>query len=228
MSTLNNQQKQLTQFVIYRRLSKQETTGVQYGFDSQNFDINNFLQTQKDYEIIGEYKEFFTGTGWYEDRPEFLKAVQHCQQTGATLLVQKVDRLARSVSSGAVILEKINVKIANIPNADNFTIHILLSVAEQEAKNISERTKKALQSAKERGVKLGGASTRRRVAYDTQYQSTKNKYQVYQKPLENMRAKGYTYDKIAEQFNLMGMTTSKGCSHTKASVNRIANYLGLI
>lgn len=227
MSTLNNQQKQLTQFVTYRRLSKQETTGVQYGFDSQDFDIQRLLDTEGG-EVIGEFSEFFTGKTVWTQRKELVKAVELCEKTGATLLVSKVDRLGRQVESIAHLLNRIPVKIATLPSASNMVIQIMSVMAEEEARAIAERTKAALAAAKERGVKLGGASTRRRVAYDTQYQSTKNKYQVYQKPLENMRAKGYTYDKIAEQFNLMGMTTSKGCSHTKASVNRIANYLGLI
>lgn len=216
-----------SQYITYTRLSKQKVEGNQYGFDSQEFDIQHLLITEGG-EVIGEFSEFFTGKSIWTQRKELVKAVEMCEKTGATLLVSKVDRLGRQVESVAHLLNRIPVKIATLPSASNMIIQIMSVMAEEEARAISERTKAALSSAKERGVKVGGASTRRRVAYNTQYESTKNKYQQYQKPLENMRGKGYTYEKIAEQFNLMGLATSKGCNHTKASVNRIANYLGLI
>ena len=41
------------------------------------------------------------------------------------------------------------------PNVDSFMLHIYAALAEKERTMISERTKGALQAAKERGVKLG-------------------------------------------------------------------------
>ncbi len=51
--------------------------------------------------------------------------------------------------------QKVKFICADFPEANELTLHILSAVAEYEGKLISERTKSALQRAKERGVKLG-------------------------------------------------------------------------
>ena len=50
----------------------------------------------------------------------------------------------------------VNFHAVDMPNANNLTIHIMAAMAEAEAEAISTRTKAALQTAKARGVKLGG------------------------------------------------------------------------
>lgn len=59
---------------------------------------------------------------------------------------------------------------ADMPEADEFTIHILAAVAQRERKLTSERTKAALAAAKARGTKLGnpnGAAAIRRAGKGT-------------------------------------------------------------
>ena len=50
---------------------------------------------------------------------------------------------------------KVKLHIVDMPNADNFTLHIWASLGEKEAQLISERTKQALSVLKAKGVKLG-------------------------------------------------------------------------
>jgi hypothetical protein len=52
--------------------------------------------------------------------------------------------------------KKIRFRVASMPNADPFQLHIYAALAEQEREFISKRTKAALAAAKARGVKLGG------------------------------------------------------------------------
>ncbi len=53
-------------------------------------------------------------------------------------------------------MKEADIKVAAMPNADPFQMHIYAALAEKERKFISERTKAALAAAKARGVKLGG------------------------------------------------------------------------
>ena len=72
------------------------------------------------------------------------------------LLVSKLDRLSRDVEFIARTMKRVSIKVATMPNADPFQMHLFAALAEKERKFIGERTKAALAAAKARGVKLGG------------------------------------------------------------------------
>ena len=65
-------------------------------------------------------------SGGNNERPELEAAIKLCRKTNSSLVVAKVDRLSRDVEFVAKLLKDKNLKIrvANIPNADNFTIHL--------------------------------------------------------------------------------------------------------
>jgi len=95
-------------------------------------------------------------SGKRKDRPELAKALEHCKLTGSTLIVAKLDRLARNVHFISSLMEaKVDFVCCGFPEASPLTLHIMAAVAEHEAKAISARTKVALAQAKARGVKLG-------------------------------------------------------------------------
>ena len=79
------------------------------------------------------------------------------EETGATILIAKLDRISRRVSFISAIMErkKLNLTIATMPNADKFQLHIYAALVEQEREFISLRTKQALAPLKGTG-KLGG------------------------------------------------------------------------
>jgi len=115
-------------------------------------------------EIIAQFTEIESGKR--NDRPELNEALRRAKLTGATLVVAKLDRLSRSVAflsalqdSGAKFIA------ADMPEANELTVHILAAVAQAERKAISTRTRDALRAAKARGQKLGnpnGAASLRR------------------------------------------------------------------
>ena len=105
-------------------------------------------------EIIGEYQEVETGKDC--KRPEIMKAILHANRSWATLVIAKLDRLARNVWLTSTLMESgIDFVACDNPTASRLTIHILAAVAEEEARLISERTKAALAAHKARGGLLG-------------------------------------------------------------------------
>src|SRR5262249_40546073 len=75
----------------------------------------------------------------------------------AKLIVAKLDRLSRNVSFISALLDSdVEFVAADMPHANKMTLQVLAVFAEHERDLISERTRRALAQAKERGVQLGG------------------------------------------------------------------------
>lgn len=105
-------------------------------------------------EMVAEFTEVESGKR--ADRPELSEALRRAKLTGATLVVAKLDRLSRSVAFLSALQDSgARFIAADMPEANELTIHILAAVAQAERKAISTRTKEALAAAKARGVKLG-------------------------------------------------------------------------
>jgi hypothetical protein len=85
-------------------------------------------------------------------RPILLKALALCRRHRAILLVPKVDRLVRSTQVHNDIKRSgVPFRAVDNPHANEFTLDILVAVAAQEARAISDRTAKALRAYKEHG-----------------------------------------------------------------------------
>lgn len=145
-------------YVIYYRVSTKRQGESGLGLEAQERDVALFLDNYSDqpFEVIGTFTDVESGRN--EDRPELTKALDLARQVGAEVLVSKLDRLSRDVAFIANLLKdkRVSFRVASMPNADKFQLHIYAALAEQERDFISVRTKQALASAKARGVKLGG------------------------------------------------------------------------
>ena len=73
-------------------------------------------------------------SGAASDRPVLESALALCRKHKATLLVQKVDRLSRDLELLARLLKDkaVPVKVAQLPNADNFQLHLFGCLQAQE------------------------------------------------------------------------------------------------
>ena len=148
----------MRKYVCYLRVSTQEQGRSGLGLEAQRRDIEIFLQNYSTtpWEVIGTYQDI--GSGADNGRPELQKAIALAKKAGAELLIAKLDRLSRKVAYLAQLMEdpKLKLRVASMPAADKFQLHIYAALAEQERDFISTRTKAALAAAKARGVKLGG------------------------------------------------------------------------
>jgi DNA invertase Pin-like site-specific DNA recombinase len=141
-------------FVAYYRVSTARQGRSGLGLDAQKTAVTAHVADRG--KLIGEFTEVESGK--VDARPELSAALAVCDLTGATLVVAKLDRLSRNVAFLAALQDSgARFTAADIPEANELTIHIMAAVAQAERKAISRRTKEALAAAKARGVVLGGA-----------------------------------------------------------------------
>ena len=215
----------MRKYVTYTRVSTAEQKKSGLGLEAQRRDIDIFLTSYSEvpFEILGEFCD--QGSGADNGRPEFQKALALVRKTGAELLVAKLDRLSRRVSFIASLMEdkKVRFRVASMPHADAFQLHIYAALAEQEREFISRRTKAALDAARKRGVKLGGW---REGALDAANALRHNNADAYAKRLigviKPMRDAGMTLQGIADRLMQMGQATAQGGSRwTPTAVRRV-------
>jgi hypothetical protein len=139
--------------IHYYRVStaKQSKSGL--GLDAQRAAVEAFCAS-RGCEPLGEYEEHESGKR--DDRPELAKALHHAKVTGATLLIAKLDRLSRNVAFLATLQDAgVRFVAADMPEANELTIHIMAAMAQHERKAISKRTREALAAAKARAATTG-------------------------------------------------------------------------
>jgi hypothetical protein len=146
----------------------------------------------------------------------FAAAVATAKRVRAKLVVAKLDRLSRNVAFIAQLMESgVEFVAADMPQANQLTMHVMAAFAEYEREAISTRTKDALAAAKARGVKLGGphyaeaariGAARNREAAD--------QFAANIRPLiRELQANGVTtYRAIAQALSLHWVPTARGGS----------------
>jgi len=140
-------------FISYIRVStgRQGESGL--GLSAQRESVERFLSSTGGV-LVSQYIEIESGKK--NDRQQLQAAISACREQKATLIIAKLDRLARNVHFISGLIESgIKFCAADMPSADRFMLHVYAAVAEEEARRISQRTKDALAAAKRRGVQLG-------------------------------------------------------------------------
>jgi DNA invertase Pin-like site-specific DNA recombinase len=148
----------MTDYVGYVRVSTDGQGKSGLGLDAQKETIRRHLR-DTDRLLLPVMVEVESGTNC--DRPVLRKALDRCRVMGATLLIAKLDRLARNRAFFDQIMRSgVRVEFCDIPASKGatgtFLLGIMAEVAQLEAGLIAERTRAALAAAKERGVALGG------------------------------------------------------------------------
>jgi DNA invertase Pin-like site-specific DNA recombinase len=231
LAYLTSQEMEMTmkQYVIYRRVSTEGQGNSGLGLEAQERDIRLYLEGYSDqpFEIIGEFTEIATATD--DQRPELSKALDMARKSGAELLVAKLDRLSRKVSFIAGLLDdrKVQLRVASMPHADKFQLHIYAALAEQEREFISIRTKAALKEAKARGVKLGGMRDKTMRRNEAVQVNAKARAEKVQGLIEPLRAAGKSLREIANELNKAGVKTARGGEWQASQVMRTIERLAL-
>ena len=205
------------EYIVYKRVStKDQHNGIQ----AQQMLIDGCLSTNGG-NIVAEDEERVSGAK--NNREELKKALADCKRAKATLLVAKLDRLSRKVSFIAQLLEsKIELKVATMPTADTFTLHIYACLAEKERQEISARVTAALKIVKAKGKQLGSPKNKEYAQQAKDFALTIKPYYLKCKAagIKSLRA-------ICKEFNSQGLKTFQNKEWTHKSLQRSLSYINL-
>jgi DNA invertase Pin-like site-specific DNA recombinase len=224
-----------TEIIAYCRVSTRRQGASGLGMEAQRASVEGFAK-QNGARIAGLYVEVESGKK--SDRPQLAKALAHALRTKATLVVAKLDRLARNMAFLSALMDsKVPFMACDNPHANRLTLHILAAVAENEAKAISDRTKAALAAAKARGQKLGsarpghwegrekarlaGAKAGAIVSANVRAKAAAEAYADLLPTIQELRGKGKPLSAIADELNVQGHTTRRGKRWNPVQVARI-------
>lgn len=217
-------------FVSYIRVSTARQGASGLGLEVQQEAVRRFLNGG-DWELIVEFQEVETGKGSdaLAKRPQLKAALDACRQHGATLIIAKLDRLARNVHFVSGLMEsKVKFVACDMPEANELTIHIMAAFAEHEAKRISQRTKDALAVARDRGVELGKAGAANlRPNIEARQKAASDFAESRRSLFENMRQRRLTQRQIVAELNSFGVLAPKGGAWQLAQVQRVIARLGI-
>jgi DNA invertase Pin-like site-specific DNA recombinase len=230
--------------VNYYRVSREKQGIDGLGMAAQRKAVADYLLTGGPWTIVGEFEEVESGKR--SDRPELAKAIDLCKREGARLVIAKLDRLSRNVRFLTGLEEAgIDFVCCDMPQADQFTIHIIAALAQRERVNTVARTKAALAEIKAkiaRGEQHVGKTSGKPVhglggphrldaataAKSRQVRSLKaNAAAAKVMPLiRRARADGATLATIAGELNQSGLRTSRDKAWTPTAVKRVLDRAG--
>lgn len=227
-------------FISYLRVStsKQQRSGL--GLEAQRSAVAAHISACGG-RLIKEFIE--VESGGKNDRQKLHEAISLARRSQATLVVAKLDRLARSVYFLAALLESgVDFIACDMPHANRFTVHILASVAEHERTLISQRTQAAMAEAKKRGKVFGSArpghwagreEDRRRgaklggaAAAKVHSERANEAYRDVAPMAIRLREEGHSLRQIAGILNAEGIPTRRGRQWNASTVRNVVNRFG--
>jgi DNA invertase Pin-like site-specific DNA recombinase len=214
----------LKPIVAYYRVStdKQGRSGL--GLEAQQKAVQDYAAIYGR-NIVAAFTEIESGAN--ADREQLALALGEARRIKGTLVIAKLDRLARDVHFVSGLMKSgVDFVAADMPSADKTMIQIFAVMGEWERDRISERTRAALAAAKARGVKLGNpawaetidkaraAKCDRARAWAENILPTIRSIQVQGQPRPSLR-------EIAAELNRRGIRTARGGKWYAATVQRV-------
>jgi len=227
--------------VSYLRVSTKRQGESGLGLEAQREYIAQ-AERSKGWEVVAEFIDTASGTIAPTERTECIKAINTAKELGAVLVVAKLDRLSRDVEHIAGLIKRVPFKVATMPDADAFQLHIYAALAQQERDFIAVRTKDALASLKARAEggdeasqeKIRNRDAGRAVAHKRgNGRAVAGKVEAAdayaQKMADSIKAARHdgvtTLIGCAAYLNGRGLKTRRGSTFTATAVKRLAERL---
>ena len=214
----------MKQFIGYYRVSTQKQGQSGLGLEAQKAAALDFARGKG--EIVSEFVEVETGKR--NDRPKLTAAIERAKAEGATLLIAKLDRLARNAGFIFALRDAgVDFQACDLPEANTLTIGIFAVIAQHEREMISARTKAALAARKARGMSLGNPANLTREARRRGPEARKQIARAHKANRQAAelarlyRAQGHSLRAIAKKLNQGAYLTRSGKLFKAESVRRL-------
>lgn len=209
-------------FIAYYRVSTSRQGESGLGLEAQRAAVVSYLNGGN-WTVLEEFVEIESGKK--AKRPQLAAAMAAAKKAKATLIVAKLDRLARNLHFLSGLMEGgVDFLAVDNPTANRLTVHILAAVAEDEGRRISDRTKAALAAAKARGTVLGKNGTKLATANKAAADEFAADLKIL---IEKYLAAGLSRFDIADSLNRQQIATARGGKWHSTSVQRMVKRLGL-
>ena len=222
--------------IAYRRVSTARQGASGLGLEAQDVAVASYARGSGG-AILRTYTEIETGKR--ADRPELARALADAKRSRATLVIAKLDRLARNARFLLALIESgVDAAFCDLPTVPpgaigKFLLTQMAAVAELEAGLISERTKAALMAYKARGGVLGAArpgayrltgganAEAARRAGAVSHALAEAAYADLVPAIVAMQGEGLSLRQIAGRLNTDGHTTRRGKPWNQVQVKRV-------
>jgi DNA invertase Pin-like site-specific DNA recombinase len=228
-------------FVAYYRVSTEKQGKSGLGLESQKNHVTRFIHSQNG-EIVGEYTDI--ESGGKDDRANLKLAILKAKETGAAIVVKKLDRLSRGGFKIATQLEELGIQYIDCesPNDSDFIKDIKFSIAKEERAKIADRISSAMHVIKanierdgyhisstgnkitslgnpeylggEKAIQASVKTRRRKAATDPRNRRAKAMIKI-------LKEQGLSYISIAKSLNESGFLTSRGNSFSDVQVRNL-------
>lgn len=204
----------------YCRVSTEGQANEGVSLDAQAAGIRAWAELHG-HELVNIYTDAGISGCDMRNRPAFQAAVDETCRIKGALVVYKLDRFARSVSDAYATQRRITdagAALLSLTESDfdsttangkfMFGIHAILNQRERDI--ISERTKAALAFKKSKGERVGTLPFGYTVGPDGKQLVPEPSEQKVLALLGELKAKGYSYRRIASELNEQGYRTRRG------------------
>jgi DNA invertase Pin-like site-specific DNA recombinase len=212
-----------TRYIAYVRVSTARQGFSGLGLEAQRKTVNDYVSAHGG-ALLTTFTEVESGKGFkaLTKRPQLRAALDACHAESATLLIAKLDRLARNCAFIAGLIEAgCDFIAADIPHANKTMLQIFAAMGEWERDQISARVKAALAAAKARGVRLGLSGMDNLRSNIEQRQASARTFVALVRPhFEDFKRRDLTHVQIALELNVAGIPSPAGRAWVAGSVAR--------
>ena len=224
------------ELVAYYRVSTARQGESGLGLEAQRAKVQQ-MAAERGAVVAAEFVEVESGRK--ADRPQLAAALAEARRLGAVVAVAKIDRLARDAEFVLRLSREAERNgmggflFCDLPDIDATTsagrmvLTMMASVAEFEARRISERTRDALAAAKARGVKLGGLRANTATRNDAARDRATAEAEKLRGVLAPMAAAGLSLRQMSAALAGAGKVNRKGAPLAAVQVARLLDRLEL-